>query len=288
MEATGKRYIYHSSRSDEFALWNLSDIHWLSKSCAEKEVRKDIKQIRDDPFAFWISTGDLADFISYDDRKRFDPTCASPRMKVSDLAQLGDFTIKELTELLHSIKHKCLGIGLGNHELMFQKYHQQRNLQRELCSNLGVVDLQYSGFFGLSFVRLPDFGPPVFHGIAPDRPISKSVTFSIFYHHGSGHAATSGGKLNRLKKFMDNFVADIYMIGHLHEKMPSRRQPLAPNSTFTNIVHRNRIGVMSGAYLKTYQKGVIGYGEVQGYDPVTMGAAWVRINPETRKLTAEI
>ncbi len=287
MEATGKRYICHASRSDKFTLWNMSDLHWLSKSCAEKEVLKDIQRIKNDPFSFWISTGDLADFIGYDDAKRFDPDCVAERVKVSDLAKLGDFTIKELTSLLNPIKDKCLGIGLGNHELKYQQLHQQRNLQKELCDNMGVVDLQYSGFFDLVFVRKRGFAVPVFVTGSPGRSGNR-ITFRVYYHHGAGFAVTPGGKLNRLIRFMENNDADIYMIGHVHDKMARRQQPLGANASCIKIVNKNQIGVISGSYLKTCEQGVLGYGEQKGYAPVSLGAAWVRINPETRELTAEI
>lgn len=288
MEATGKRYIYHSSRSDVFKLWNLSDIHWLAKSCAEKEVHKDIQTIFDDPFSFWISTGDLADFIGYDDGKRFDPDCVSERVKVSDFANFGDFTIKELESLLEPIKRKCLGIGLGNHELKFQQVHQQRNLQKELCEKLGVMDLGYSGFFDIVFVRQPGFDSPQTSGSELRGASGQSSSFRVFYHHGAGFATTPGGKLNRLIRFMESNEADIYMIGHVHDKMARRQQPIGANASCNKLVHKNRIGVISGSYLKTYQQGSIGYGEQKGYAPVSLGAAWVRINPEARELTAEV
>ena len=35
MQAAGKRHIRYGSRSDEFRIWHLSDLHWMSKSCDE-------------------------------------------------------------------------------------------------------------------------------------------------------------------------------------------------------------------------------------------------------------
>jgi len=48
MEAAGKRYIWHPGPSDRFRLWNLSDWHWLSKGCAENDLKRDIQEIADD------------------------------------------------------------------------------------------------------------------------------------------------------------------------------------------------------------------------------------------------
>ncbi|KKK44297.1 hypothetical protein LCGC14_3167350, partial [marine sediment metagenome] len=114
------------------------------------------------------------------------------------------------------------------------------------------------------------------------------VSFRFYLHHGAGAAQTSGGKINRLEDFMKKNRADIYMIGHVHDKMARRQQPIGANASCNKLVHKNRIGVISGSYLKTYQQGSIGYGEQKGYAPVSLGAAWVRINPEARELTAEV
>ena len=65
MQAAGRRYIWHPSRSDEFKLVYFSDIHWLAKACAEKEVRKTIAGILAEPNTFWIGGGDYGEFIGF-------------------------------------------------------------------------------------------------------------------------------------------------------------------------------------------------------------------------------
>jgi hypothetical protein len=48
------------------------------------------------------------------------------------------------------------------------------------------------------------------------------------------------------------------------------------------------VGVISGSYLKTYAQGVTTYGEQKGYEPTSLGAAWVQIHPESRRLEAPV
>jgi len=107
-------------------------------------------------------------------------------------------------------------------------------------------------------------------------------------HHGAGGAQTKGGKINRLKKFMDAFEADIYMMGHVHDQTGTREVVLSVNHAGTKLIQKEKIGVISGGYLKTYSQDVTTYGEVAGYSPTTMGAAWVTIKPETRELAGRI
>lgn len=68
MEATGRRYIAHPSRSDEITIWNMGDFHWMNSACAENRLKKDIKKIRDDPYSFFVGTGDYLEWITPSDR----------------------------------------------------------------------------------------------------------------------------------------------------------------------------------------------------------------------------
>ena len=65
MNASGKRFIWHESRADVFKLVYFSDIHYLAKACAEKEVLKTRDEILNDPFTFWIGGGDYGEFIGF-------------------------------------------------------------------------------------------------------------------------------------------------------------------------------------------------------------------------------
>ena len=40
--------------------------------------------------------------------------------------------------------------------------------------------------------------------------------------------------------------------------------------------------------MKTYQQGTTTYGEQKGYSPTTLGAAWIGIRPDGRKVWANI
>lgn len=287
MEADGIRYIIYSSRSDRISIWNFSDLHVNSRACAMDRIREDIQRVKEDKFSFWFGGGDYADCISYTD-KRFHPDSISENVMVKDLGNIGKKSMQVVYKLFEPIKDKCLGLLFGNHELEYMKHKEQTDLHGWLCNQLEVRNLGYCAFVDIVFARTkPKRGLnyPVFsmYGIGRD---GWRVRF--FLHHGAGFATTPGGKLNRLIQFMNNFDADVYMVGHVHDQ-EGRRQPcLRANSTCTKLVGRDKIGVISGSYLKTYEQGTTTYGEQRAYAPTVLGAARVIIEPDKKKISGEI
>ena len=292
MQAAGKRYVWHASRSDTFKLVYFSDLHWLAKACAEKEVLRTRDEILNDPFTFWIGGGDYGEFIGFGDAKRFDPDAVSERVSVKDLGRLGKVTYTQIRDLFAPIKGKCLGLIVGNHEQQYMRRQQQEDLHGWLCTELGVADLGYSCFMDVVFQQTRGTAKGVTPTLQP-RSVGKayhagSETFRIWCHHGAGAAQTKGGKINRLVSFMRNFDADIYFIGHVHDAMGARLTPLIASADCTKIQHRTKLGLVSGSYLKTYSQGVTTYGEMKGYEPVTLGAAVAHIRPDTREVWGKI
>jgi len=288
MQAVGKKFILHPSRSDQIKLVYFSDLHWMAKACTEKEVMRTRNEIRDDPNTFWIGGGDYGEFIGFGDTKRFDPDAVAEHVRVADLARLGKKTYEAIRDIFEPIKHKCLGLIVGNHEKQYMRRQQQEDLHGWLCTELDVTDLGYSCFMDVVFVRTRKVRKPTLRAKTVSDPNTHSESFRIFCHHGAGAAQTKGGKINRLTAFMRNFDADIYFMGHIHDQLGCKIQMLTANTACTKIRNRSKIGVVSGSYLKTYAQGVTSYAEQKGYEPVTLGAAHVVIVPDTRILYGRI
>ena len=288
MNAAGKIYIWHPSAKDTIKIVYFSDIHWMAKACAEKEVIAQRNEIRDDPNVFWIGGGDYGEFIGFGDAKRFDPDAVADHVTIADLGQLGKKTYDAIGELFDPIKHKCMGLLLGNHEKQYMRRQQQDDLHGYLCTKLGVRNLGYCCMFDIVFCRTNAIKKPVLKDTYPPRGQYTTETFRTWCHHGAGAAQTKGGKINRLTSFMRNFEADIFFMGHIHDQLGARLTPLGADTSCTKLCHRTKLGVVSGSYLKTYAQGVTTYGEQKGYEPVTLGAAWVQIHPETRELIGRV
>ncbi|MBE3117545.1 MAG: metallophosphoesterase, partial [Candidatus Atribacteria bacterium] len=289
-----------SDPDTQITILYFSDIHWMAKACAEKEVRRTIDRILTDPNCFWIGGGDYSECIGHQDSKRFHPDAVAEWVKLSDLGCLGEKAFKHVGNLFKPIIHKCLGLILGNHEAAHMKYTTQAGLFDGMCRRLSGerdaddggpphsrLDLSYSALMDLYLVPRGK-GAPALSWESPKNIRGVPVKKRIFCHHGAGYAMTKGGKINRLIRFMDYFDADIYMLGHVHDDLGVRITPLCANEDCTHITNRTKLGVISGSYLKTYAQDVTTYGEQRGYEPVSLGAAWVRIDARTGEMEGRI
>lgn len=249
-------------------------------------IKEDIKKIADDPLSFWLGGGDYSDAISVTDR-RFDPDCVSENITVKDLGRLGLALNEQVRDLFKPIAHKCLGLLEGNHELVYERTKEQHDRHSWLCQELGVPNLGYCCLMDVVLLRgkepelLRKYGENM-HGKV------TGSTYRIFSHHGAGAAQTPGGKLNRLTQFMDSFDADIYFVHHVHDQVGKRIVVLSANESCNKIVEREKLGIISGSYLRTYTQGCIGYGEQKGYRPVPIGARFAKIHPESKRLEGTI
>jgi hypothetical protein len=287
MEAAGKRYIWHSSRQNVFRIWNLSDIHWMAKGCAESDVKRDIKTIANDPNSFWLGGGDYCDFIGYRD-KRFDPDAVAEWVPLKKLGELGKYGREQIRDLFKPIRHKCLGLLIGNHERKYEVATEQESWHHWLCEELQVPYLGYCCLFDVVFIRTAHKGEPTLRMECPPRGNSTASRFRVFAHHGAGYATTPGGKLNKLIQFMQSFEADLYFCGHVHDHVARKEPTLGVDEEARKIVQRERLGIVAGSYLKTYNQGSISYGEQKGYRPTSLGPAVAVVNPEAREFHAEI
>lgn len=286
MEAVGRKYVQYTSRADVFTVWNLADLHILNKACAFDDIERDIKKIKDDPFALWVGGGDFCEYIGTDD-KRFDPSTISDIVPISKLGMLGKFSAEFTRDLFMPIKDKCLGLVFGNHEIKYEIEKKQQDLHAWLCNELDVDNLHYSALFDLIPCNVKTKKLPI---ISKKQPagIRHSDSFRFFIHHGAGFANTPGGKLNKLIQFMNAFDAEIYLIGHVHDQTGKRIVTIGANADCTKLTQKRKLGVISGSYLKTYEQGVTTYGEQRGYSPTVLGSARVTINPDKREFSAEI
>jgi len=226
----------------------------------------------------WISPGD----------KRFDPSTVTKDMRVQQLSDLGDYFDKELKKYFSPIKEKGLGLLRGNHLKKFQVATSQENLHSRICKDLGMADFGYTCMFDLVFIRDPKAKKVTFYRNQLPPNCCSRTQFRVFAQHGAGYSQSPGGKLNRLLKYMDDFDANIYFIGHVHDQVGKRKVQVGANEACTKLTDKVKLGVITGSYLRTYAQQVLLYGELKGYSPVPLGARWVEIHPDTREVKASI
>ncbi len=252
--------IKYRSRSDQFRIYTIGDIHAGIKHCAEDEIKKLVAKIEKDDFARWVGMGDYADCITPHD-KRWDWGVIAPWVEPDNVVRDQE---EWLVRLFEPIKDKCLGLLRGNHEESVRLYNSE-NLQANLCNRLGVTNLGYSCFLRLIFQR---------------TSTSDHQQFECHFEHGSGCARTDGARAIRLARAMLAFDSEIVAMGHLHDIKINNQAPLHMDKA-GHIKHRPRGGAITGGWLKGYLEGVdASYIEKDGAAATIIGCPWFTIIPK--------
>ncbi len=213
---------------------------------------------------------DYADCITKHD-KRFQMGSLAPWVKPNDIVKS---QLDWLTELFTPIKGKCLGLLTGNHEEDIHEAHND-DITRHLCENLGVPYAGYVAYFNITFSR---------NG-------GSNRLYQIHAWHGAGSAQTEGARLMRLMRLVNEFQAEIYLMGHLHamtghtpDRMVCRRGRLKSIKLAATI---------TGSWLKGYTQPREGqtldptYIEKKGYKPSRIGCPVILFYPEKDEFTIE-
>lgn len=253
---------------DEYPLVPFGDIHWGPKACHEKAVDKHIARVAEDPNARWCGLGDFWDLITWQDG-RFNPEGIADAHKGAFFKRIGKTMLRYAAKKLEPIKDKGLFLLQGNHEFRYGIENDQ-NLMMDLAEMLDIPYLGYATFFRILY-----------------EGRHKTVELRICAHHGAGYAATKGGKLNRLERFMTDFQADVYLLGHLHEALDSTKTQLKANEDCTMIEEENRTGVMCGSFYRSYVQGDSTYAERKLYHPTTVGCPVLYYTPGDQTLKVE-
>jgi hypothetical protein len=180
-----------------------------------------------------------------------------------------------LASLKRIPSERILGIIGGNHEATIRKVHQL-DLTLDMARELKCPYLGEEAFVQVVFhngTTKTDKG--VFHGLVR--------TFVIFVTHGSGGGRKPGGKVNKIADISGFVEADILLCGHHHDRVGLRTVQLSLD-TKGNFVHKERVNVLTGSYLKTYQVGSPSYGARELYPPTAIGSPVITIRPYDRHL----
>jgi UDP-2,3-diacylglucosamine pyrophosphatase LpxH len=243
-------------------LHGLGDIHIGNRGCAESKLRRDVAAIAADPLAVVLLMGDLGDFISADDEKRWDPLSVSQDLRIEDMADWGGTLVRWVSRELEPLRGKIIGSIEGNHEKSYRKRKQQP-VARQMAQEIGAPALGYTCRFILRFT---------------DGRHHRDM--KVMATHGNGKARTAGAKLNRLIANMRlAHDADLVLMGHVHDCQHYLRVALTHAGKHLGEFTQN--GVITGSYLATYDEGFSGYGEEAGFDPVRLGHPVIEIVPRT-------
>ncbi len=187
------------SYNDTIRIKPIGDTHIGHRLFDQKELEKFMSD-RDDN-TYFILLGDIVDSIIVSDTKRYRKS-----LDVAETDAIIDEQIDKAYDIFAPIKDRIIAIGTGNHEHEILK-RCSTNATKRLAEKLNVPALGYSWMVRLS-LKYND-------GI---RGSGRSVV--IYGSHGyGGGARTEGGNLTKFSNEFKSYMADIYLFGHVHEKV---------------------------------------------------------------------
>lgn len=259
-------------RDTEYTIYPLGDVHIGAPNCAEKQFRRIVQAIRDDPNAYWFGGGDLVDAVILQDQKRFDPAGlpewmldASAAEVRANLQDIVNAQLKRLTGIVEPIRARCMGLIEGNHEYQIMKQHN-RNITQELCNTLGVPALTDTCFMRLKFRRLV-----------------TTVMIRLYACHGHGGGRTPGSEPNHLARLSQDKECEILLRGHSHTQHimpPQSRLTIPVNGKLGDECALTTLRAANwGCYLRTYAAGPSTYDSRANYPVRPLSTVRVVIRP---------
>lgn len=252
-----------SSRSEIVSFFPIGDVHLGANSCEEKAFKRLLRKVAATNNAYVILMGDLIDAITRTD-PRFDSGGLADWIPIHRANTIAEVELEYAVELLEPIKDKIVGAIVGNHEDKVAK-HYGTDIHQRMCTHLGIRNLSYSALIRFAFKRA-----------------NERSSIDVYAHHGHGGGRKAGAKVNRMHDEGGDVAADIYLMGHVHERGWSMKPILHMHKDKPLLVAKERHFGLTGTYLRTYKQGYSGYAEKSGFPPTSIGGIkWTVAFPET-------
>jgi len=257
--------IRYESRTDALHLYLLSDTHLGSRYTKEKELRRLVATIAQDPAAWWLHLGDVCEWISRRDRRHDEEEMAAWLWGHQDVAKAQrDYA----AEMFRPIGGKLLALCEGNHEAAIYQ-HEDREVYKSLAEMLTPerVCLGHRGLLSIAFTRM-DAG--------------STWVMRLFLTHGSGGGQSDGAAANRLARIARAVEGvDVAAMGHLHTDYYRRMMRERPSAR--GMERRATHYLAIPAWLEGAN-----YAERRDYDPQPCGYGLLTIEPDKRRIQARI
>ena len=249
------------SRSDHIKLIPLGDIHLGAKGCEETILQETIDYIKNTPNTYWLGMGDYCDYINISDKRWGDNV--ADWITVADLSNLAKVQADKFLEYVYPIRYKCIGLLEGNHEETIRRRYQH-SIADYIATEMNVANLSYTTHIRWNIIR---------------KQSHRNIY--IYASHGAGGGRYLGAKINRLTGTCIGFEADIYLMGHVHEKLVHTIPSLRIYGHGDNMRHidNNKYFILTGTFLKTYENNARSYGEKTMYNPTALGVMTIDIKP---------
>ena len=262
------REVKLSRRHSELKIVAMGCVHHGAAGCDDKLAQFWYDKILQEPDTYAIFGGDMVDGIHEKDKRFTHQECAKwcfdGALGGTVIDRQYRYALKKWRPLAE--KGKILWLHAGNHEELLWHRFGAPDLTRNWAWELKIP---YAGYSALSSLTIHSAG---------NRQTRHRVTF--YSTHGSGSASTNGAAERRVKKLMDAYAADVYLMWHVHRRVTTAARRIGLTQQRDGAVKMreyDRIGAACGTFLNSHMEGITGYGELAGYEPVIPGPVIVHI-----------
>lgn len=227
------------------------DVHFGAPNFAEDRWREFINERKGCPNTYYIGMGDYTDMLSGSERAIYHGLHDSTQdtMEATAMDMLNAFA-----STLEHARGRILGFVQGNHDMPFAD------------GTNGTVRLAQrfkAAYMGCSTIRRLCF-----------QRLNAKVTLDVYAHHGQGGGARlKGGSLNRVQYMAEAVEADIYLMGHDHQRgvIPDTRMVLQNTQGELRVKERQVWYARTGSFLKGYESGKRSYVADSARKPTDLG-----------------
>lgn len=231
--------------NEEIFIIPLSDVHIGEKGFNEKILNDIIEDVTTIDNLYVVLIGDLINNATKNSKSDVYQEIMTPHEQVN-----------YIVEKLKPIKHKILGSVSGNHE--------------DRTSRDSGVDL--SNVIA-DFLGIPYDSASLVYQIKHGTFGSGKNNYVIYTTHGFGGGGTKGAKANKLQKLSDICLADLYIMGHLHDIITFSDSVYVPDTRHDRMILKTRQYLITGSCLEYG-----GYAEKMGLRPGKAGYPLVKLS----------
>ena len=170
--------------------------------------------------------------------------------------------IKQFYKEIQFMQGRIIGLIEGNHYGIYSD--SGMTTTQKLCEMLKCKYLGVNAFIRLSF-----------------HEGHRNASIDIFAHHGRGAARLIGSSLNSVEQMTGVAVADLYCMGHDHQRAVAKgnRLSLAEGGGSVCLKDRTFVLARSGSFLRGYMPGHHSYVAKGAMKPSDLGAVKIIMTP---------
>lgn len=235
---------------DELTIFPIGDLHIGSPFFEKKILEKQLKKIEETKNARIILMGDLAEVA----------TKTSVGAGVYEQDQNGQQQMMLAKSILYPYREIIDCIVGGNHEERIRK-DSGFDLSLYFAQLMGLED-KYANYQGIVKYTI------------------QARSFDVSVWHGAGGGSTAGGAMNRLVKQANTVLADVYLMGHVHQRQAYSKQIYVPDSRTEKIDLLQQYFIVTGSAL-TYENS---YAEMAGFPPSNTGFPKIHLSVKRKMI----